>query len=436
MVPFDVDGGHSGSEGYFTFRGIVCYGRCDGAQPAQHADASLPESSHLVTSRNGRVHLPFDPGAILKNLREERYQQQASGLVERCTSSRAARLAYYALRPVLPVGVRKHLQQLRLRGWKEIRFPQWPVDTSVDRLALELVRVILEQGNVETLPLIWFWPDGAAACVAMTHDIEGTDGRRLAERVMDLDEAYGVPSAFQLVPGPESTTLASRLRARAFEVNVHDLRHDGSLFAEPESFPAKAAEINRYARELGARGFRSGAMYRKQEWYGAFDFSYDMSVPNAAHLEPQRGGCCTVMPYFVGDVLELPLTTTQDYSLFHIIGDYSTRIWREEMEQVLASHGFLSFIVHPDYLTERRAEDVYVQLLSELSQLRTDRNVWIAAPGDIDAWWRSRAEMRLVNEDGQWRIAGDTTGRARVAYAELRDGQVVYRIDPAREPGR
>ena len=62
-------------------------------------------------------------------------------------------------------------------------------------------------------------------------------------------------------------------------------------------------------------------MYREQQWFDAFEFSYDMSVPNVAHLEPQRGGCCTVMPYFVGDILELPLTTTQDYSLFHILGD-------------------------------------------------------------------------------------------------------------------
>ena len=65
-------------------------------------------------------------------------------------------------------------------------------------------------------------------------------------------------------------------------------------------------------------------MYREQQWFDAFDFSYDMSVPNVAHLEPQRGGCCTVMPYFVGDLLELPLTTVQDYSLFHILNDYST----------------------------------------------------------------------------------------------------------------
>ena len=75
-------------------------------------------------------------------------------------------------------------------------------------------------------------------------------------------------------------------------------------------------------------------MYREQEWFDAFDFSFDMSVPNVAHLEPQRGGCCTVMPYFIGDVLELPLTTTQDYSLFHILGDYSTTLWKRQIRLI------------------------------------------------------------------------------------------------------
>ncbi len=55
-----------------------------------------------------------------------------------------------------------------------------------------------------------------------------------------------------------------------------------------------------------------------------------MSVPNVAHLDPQRGGCCTVMPYFIGDILEIPVTTIQDYTLFNILNDFSTRIWKEQ----------------------------------------------------------------------------------------------------------
>ncbi len=146
------------------------------------------------------------------------------------------------------------------------------------------------------------------------------------------------------------------LRRRGFEVNLHDLNHDGQLFHANRSSCNAPRQINRYARELGCRGFRSGAMYREQHWFDAFDFSYDMSVPNVAHLEPQRGGCCTVMPYFVGDLLELPLTTTQDYSLFHILGDYSTALWREQIELIVARNGLVSFIAHPDYLSDAACE--------------------------------------------------------------------------------
>ena len=182
----------------------------------------------------------------------------------------------------------------------------------------------------------------------------------------------------------------------------------------------RAAKINRYAREFQCHGFRSGGMYREQTWYDAFDFDYDMSVPSAAHLEPQRGGCCTTMPYFIGDILELPLTTTQDYSLFHILGSYSTTLWKEEVESILARNGLVSFITHPDYLIEKRARATYVELLRHLSALRVERNIWFAPPADVNRWWRDRHQMTLVAEGDSWRVAGPGSERARVAYAEPR----------------
>jgi len=72
-------------------------------------------------------------------------------------------------------------------------------------------------------------------------------------------------------------------------------------------------------------------MYRNQDWYDSFDFSYDMSAPNVAHLDPMRGGCCTVMPYFIGKILELPVTTSQDYTLFHMLNDYSIDLWKQQL---------------------------------------------------------------------------------------------------------
>ena len=111
-------------------------------------------------------------------------------------------------------------------------------------------------------------------------------------------------------------------------------------------------------------------LYRDLDWFGALEFSYDMSVPNVAHLDPQRGGCCTVLPYFVGDLLEIPVTTTQDYMLFHLLGDYSLDLWKAQIREILEKNGLVSFIVHPDYVVEQKAMHVYRDLLSYLRRGR------------------------------------------------------------------
>lgn len=421
----------SGDEGYFTFFGTVCYGRCAGGTPSNVVDGPLPEVSGAVEWKDGGVHLPFSLDEVVANLRYERYRQPSHHFLERITKSRPLRSLYYWARPHLPVAVRRHLQKLRLRGWNRISFPSWPVDVSADQVVGHAMRLLVEQHPDRRIPFIWFWPEGAAACAVMTHDVEGSAGRDFCTQLMDIDDSFGVPAAFQIVPDDahEATGLFEELRARGFEVNVHDLNHDGSLFVDREAFRHKAARINRHAEEFGSGGFRSGSMYREQTWYESFEFSYDMSVPNAAHLEPQRGGCCTVMPYFVGDVLELPLTTTQDYTLFHILGDYSTTLWQRQIELILANHGLISFIAHPDYLVEPSACAVYEELLTHLSDLRATRNVWIPLPGDVDRWWRSRAQMTLVPRGDSWRIEGPDGERARVAYASLAGDRVMYSLD-------
>src|SRR5437016_10068499 len=80
------------------------------------------------------------------------------------------------------------------------------------------------------------------------------------------------------------------------------------------------------------------------------------------------------MPYFIGRILEIPLTTIQDYMLFHLLGDYSIDLWKRQLAMILEHNGLASFIVHPDYIIERRARGVYEELLDHLSFLRTQRN--------------------------------------------------------------
>lgn len=421
----------SQTAGYFQFRDAVAFGRCAGIEPAAHAADRLADVGDRVSADAGRAQLPFDLTEVVTNLRQERYRQNGYSFLERTTSSGLSQRLYYLLRPLMGVSVRKHLQKLRLRGWEKIAFPGWPVDVSVERL-MESAMAALIKARRQPMPFIWFWPDGATACGMMTHDVEGQAGIEFCETLMALDEAHGIKSAFQLIPeGREEVwrQTAAKLRARGFEVNLHDLNHDGLLFADRDEFLRRAARINRYAREFECDGFRSGAMYREQGWFDAFEFAYDMSVPNAAHLEPQRGGCCTVMPYFVGNVLELPLTTTQDYSLFHILSDYSTSLWRQQMAVILQKHGLISVITHPDYLLGEPQRRVYTELVKHLANLRERKGLWMALPGEVNTWWRNRHRMQLVAEGDGWRIEGPDSHRAQVAYATLDGNRVVYSLN-------
>ena len=426
----------SNTEGFFKFGDVTAFGRVAGDPPAAFATDRLRDVDGDVKIENGLPVLAFNLAEVVSNLREERYPLNGYNFLQKSTSGSAIQKFYYQLRPLLNVGVRKHLQKVRLSGWDKIPFPSWPVDHSVDSLMEKALTLTLKAQGGSTIPFIWFWPEGASSCAMMTHDVEGDAGIDFCGELMDIDDSFGIKSAFQLIPeGREEQwrRTATKLRVRGFEVNLHDLNHDGRLFADRESFRQHAKRINCYAREFGCDGFRSGAMYREQSWYGALELAYDMSVPNAAHLEPQRGGCCTVMPYFVGNVLELPLTTVQDYSLFHILDDYSTTLWKEQMRLITAQHGLISVIAHPDYLVGQREREVYVELLRHIAELRERDGVWVALPGEINRWWRARQQMTLLQSADGWRIDGPDSDRARVAYATLDGDRLVYTFERARQ---
>ena len=196
-------------------------------------------------------------------------------------------------RPLLPVSVRKHLQRFYLKDWDRVPFPSWPVDRTVDRLHEKLLALTLKAHSLEYIPFVWFWPNGYMSSAVMTHDVETETGRDFCSSVMDIDDSFQIKSSFQLIPEkryPVPQDFLSRIGARGFEVCIHGLCHDGNLFRSHNEFLRRAQRINQYAKKWSALGYRSPVLYRNLDWYGALDFAYDMSVPNVAHLDPQRGG--------------------------------------------------------------------------------------------------------------------------------------------------
>jgi hypothetical protein len=425
-----------GRPGFFCFGpDILCYGSSSGGTSPDVKLAGRYDALNAVRVRDTLTELPFEFSSVVENIRKEHYVKQ---LAHRSgggfTKNPLVRKAYYAIREALPVNVRRHAQKAYFKDWERIPFPHWPVDFTADSLHEEFLKLAMKVQGLTRVPFIWFWPEGASACAIVTHDVETSVGRDFSSKLMDLDQSYGFRASFQVVPEKRYEVPRSywnEIRSRGFEFNVHDLNHDGYLFHERSQFRARAKLINGYVRSYEARGFRAGAMYRNLDWYDSFEFSYDMSVPNVAHLEPQRGGCCTVMPFFVGKILELPLTTSQDYSVFNILEEYSIDLWKKQIALILKRNGLITILSHPDYLIDLKPRGIYDSLLAYLRKICDRHNVWHALPGDVDRWWRARSQMRIINSNGDWQIVGPESHRARIAYANLEGDRLVYSVSGA-----
>ncbi|HZU21584.1 MAG TPA: hypothetical protein VE998_02060, partial [Terriglobales bacterium] len=397
-IHIKVSAGRPATLTSFTFKSVPCFGRVAGVNDAARPGAGADTSYEIGSDRS--MVLPFDPAEVVENFRHERYTAKRN-------SDRMLRAAYYTMRPLLGARVRQMIQRQLVRRRLAGGFPHWPLDCSVERLLETLMFAALDAREGDEIPFIWFWPEGFTSAVMMTHDVEAAVGRDHCAMVMDLDAMFAIKAAFQIIPEGRYgnvDALIDAIKARGFEANIHDLDHDGRLYADQEKFRSRATKINQYGKHYGLRGFRAGAMYRQQEWFSFLDFDYEMSVPTVAHLEPQEGGCCSVMPYFVGNLLELPLTTVQDHALFYILREPSIDLWKRQIESIVEHYGLISFIVHPDYIVGQQEQNAYRELLAHLAAIRESLNLWVALPAEINDWWRQRREMRIVRESDSWQI--------------------------------
>lgn len=431
FVPVQLAGPLSEDSGYFRFGpNAVCYGRSSAGTRRQRPEDVAYDALVDTVGDRTPLRIPFDITEIIDNLRLERYAP-SNRVTPKVQIRRRLKDVYYLLRPLIPDQIRTIVQRADLKGWESLQFPRWPVDTTVENLCEQLLAIVLGRSGIEEIPFVWFWPEGAQACIAMTHDVETRKGMDFCSELMNIDKSFGMPASFQIVPEgryPQSEAFAAGIRERGFEVNIQDLNHDGNLFRDRAEFLRRAEQINRYGRLFAATGFRAAILYRNLEWLEALQFSFDMSVPNVAHLDPQKGGCCTVFPYFIGGMVEIPVTTTQDYMLFRLLRDYSLDLWKQQSEIILKKNGLISFIVHPDYIIEKQARGLYVGLLEYLRDFGSRHKAWFALPGEIDRWWRARQHMRIVNAGGIWRIEGDGAERAVLALARLKNGKIQYEL--------
>ncbi len=374
-------------------------------------DESGRERAHVWRSDVG-ISLPFDPDEAVLALLSERYLAAETGSAS-ASAKAVARRAYYRLRPFLPREGQLVARRLFSRVQRRQRFPAWPLETGLADLYLLLLSFAADAAG-EPVPVIAPWPRPYSWALVLTHDVETSAGYAAIRRVCALEESYGYRSAWNLVPRRDYAVEdgdVAELRRRGYEVGLHGLHHDGRDLESEKVALERLPEMRRWAERWSAVGFRAPATQR--DWYlmPRLGFEYDSSYPDTDPFEPQGGGCCSWLPFWNEDLVELPITLPQDHTLFAILGETDGRIWLEKARLLRRRGGMALLDTHPDYLFDDPAPAAYQAFLAEFAR---DTTAWRALPSEVAAWWRRRSETRLDCTGEGWVPVGPAAAEAVV----------------------
>jgi hypothetical protein len=347
------------------------------------------------------------------------------------TLSRSKRIYYNMVRPVLPASFRPLLRRLLLAPQKEQMPIDWPIEDRYVRFQFEMLRHLLENSGHDCATHVGLWPEAKRHALVLTHDVESARGYGFVREVMELEERYGFRSSFNFVPEDYHVepSLIGEMRERGFEVGVHGLKHDGSLFQSRRGFQTRALKINDYLKQWDAVGFRAPFTHRNPDWMQALDIEYDCSFFDTDPFETIPGGTMSIWPFMIGHFVELPYTLPQDHTLIATLGESSPRLWLEKVEFIEEHCGLAMMITHPDYLRD----PLYMRIYEEfLAAMRTRTGYWHALPRTVARWWRSRlASGRAASGESNWETRmpeGASIGTIRLAPPASPEGTRGRRI--------
>jgi hypothetical protein len=300
---------------------------------------------------------------------------------------------FYAMKPLVPRWLQLVLRRRRLLALFDRHVATWPV-----------------WDEAAAAPAGWpGWPDGKRFALVLTHDVEHARGVKHCDHVAELERDRGMRSAFAFVPERYETppALRERLREQGFEIMVHGLKHDGKLFRDRATFERRARAIRAIMEEWGTRGFAAPAAHHHFEWLSELDLDYDISSYHFDPFEPQPCGLGRIFPFWVGDpdgsgrgFVELPYTLPQDFTLYVLLRERSSAMWRMTLDWIARRGGMALVKTHPDYMafgpadrgSERYPAQRYAELLDHVRRSYGD-SAWVALPSEVAAYWRSLGSL-------------------------------------------
>jgi peptidoglycan/xylan/chitin deacetylase (PgdA/CDA1 family) len=264
------------------------------------------------------------------------------------------------------------------------------------------------------------WPDGAAAAVSLTFDVDAESvflGQGLGEsaslsafserrfgitrglpRILELLAARGIRGTFY-TPGWTADRYPDAIRA--IVEDGHELAHHGYLHRPPNLIDAagQREELERGIEALrkitgeAPRGYRSPSWELTEETLALlaeFGFAYDSSRmgDDRPYVETVAGSTLVELPVH-WSLDDFPYYSWQEANRGPM-SDPATvsAIWLAEFREALLEGGHVTYTAHPEVSGRRSRIEALKALIDEMQS--TD-NVWFATHGEI-------ADLVLVAE--------------------------------------
>ena len=378
-------------------------------EPKNIMSPKLPSLLTSLLKIEENIKIPHFKNSDIEYYLYEKYQSNAGNW---------KRKLYYTVKPFMPRFLQLALRKKYVKIQSKNTFPAWPIEPILVDIIDDFLKAVIEHNGKNHIHRIAPWPQKKKFAFVITHDVELDTGLQHAPRIAEIEKEFGFISSWNIVPEryPIDWKIIDRLRDFGCEIGVHGFSHDGKLFQSKKIFMKRALKINDYAKQWGAVGFRSESTLRNIEWMPALNMEYDSSFPDTDPYEPQPGGCCSIWPYFIQQLIELPLTLPQDHTLFEILNQTDISLWEQKVNWI-EEHGGLALInVHPDYMNTPERLKLYESFLVFMSQ---KKHMWQAPARETARWWRNRNDCSLINRDDRLNITGPSSNKMSIIKTKI-----------------
>ncbi|HII15569.1 MAG TPA: hypothetical protein HA362_04620 [Nanoarchaeota archaeon] len=386
---------------------IICYITAAAAK-SSYADVSLDISGKkypLITAGNKTLELNNIDGIINAVLDEVYYPKKRPSF------------SYFPFPYTkIPVFIRLGLFKLLLKFKHDPGWPKWPIEKSIDAIRHLFMMGIAKACN-HPVKYIDFWPKGRFALL-LTHDCDSEASYRWIEYIREMEKSHGFTSSWNFVPKKYELdfTKIRLLKKEGCEIGIHDYDHTANLPYRSREEIAGAIDYGiKQLKEFNPNGFRSAQLQRTPEFMSilADKMAYDSSVPDTDIYSPVyfRNGACTIFPFFIKKMVELPLTLQQDFRLKRM-GMSPVQIaeaWKLKLKYIHERGGLATMNVHPDDFIF--GSEYYLKAYEDFLKHAEKLEPWNANPSDIAKWWHERCNASLKG--------GKVKGSKRARVAEF-----------------